>query len=77
VKPGTILGWFRQLAAQKYDSSKARVGPLAKEGIDPVPEREKRRNWKQFLKSHWDTLYACDFFSVEALSPVGTIRYMV
>jgi hypothetical protein len=26
VKPGTILGWFRQLAAQKYDSSKKNVG---------------------------------------------------
>ena len=26
VKPGTILGWFRQLAAQKYDSSKSKVG---------------------------------------------------
>lgn len=26
VKPGTILGWFRQLAARKYDSSKGKVG---------------------------------------------------
>jgi hypothetical protein len=26
VKPGTILGWFRQLAARKYDSSKRQVG---------------------------------------------------
>jgi hypothetical protein len=26
---------------------------------------------------HWDTLYACDFCSVEALSPFGTVRYMV
>ena len=29
------------------------------------------------MKSHWDTLYACDFFSVEALCPFGTVRYMV
>ena len=50
---------------------------LAEEGIEPAPEREKKRTWKQFLKMHWDTLYACDFFSVEALSPFGTVRYMV
>jgi transposase len=50
---------------------------LAEEGIEPAPEREKKRTWKQFLKMHWDTLYACDFFSVEALGPFGTVRYMV
>ena len=26
VKPGTILGWFRQMAAWKYDSSESKVG---------------------------------------------------
>jgi len=50
---------------------------LAAAGIEPAPEREKKRTWKQFLKMHWDTLYACDFFSVEALGPFGTVRYMV
>ena len=35
------------------------------------------RSWKHFLKSHWDTLYACDFFSVEVLGVFGTVRYMV
>ena len=50
---------------------------LLEEGIEPAPEREKKRTWKQFMKSHWDTLYACDFFSVEALGPFGTVRYMV
>ncbi|MGC9985048.1 MAG: hypothetical protein ABSF35_15625 [Polyangia bacterium] len=29
------------------------------------------------MKMHWDTLYACDFFSVEALGLFGTVRYMV
>ena len=50
---------------------------LAEEGIDPAPEREKKRTWKRFMKSHWDTLCACDFFSVEALGAFGTVRYMV
>ena len=123
IQPGTILTWFRRLAARKYDSSQRKTGRprkawdirklvvkmalenlgwgytkirdalrtglkieigrtavadiLAEEGIEPAPEREKKRTWKQFLKMHWDTLYACDFFSVEALGPFGTVRYMV
>jgi len=123
VKPGTILGWLRQLAARKYDSSKSKIGRprkrkdirklvvdmalanlgrgytkirdalrtglkieigrttvaniLAADGIEPAPEREKKRTWKRFMKSHWDTVCACDFFSVEALGAFGTVRYMV
>ena len=38
---------------------------LAKAGIVPAPERAKKRMWKQFMKMHWESLYACDFFSVE------------
>ena len=26
VKPGTVLGWFRQMAARKYDSSESKLG---------------------------------------------------
>jgi hypothetical protein len=124
VRPSTILTWFRQLAAQKYDSSTQRSKPgrprkateirelvirlasenigwsytkirdalrglkieigrttvaniLAEAGIEPAPERNRKRTWKQFLKSHWETLYACDFFSVEVLGIFGTVRYMV
>ena len=50
---------------------------LADAGIEPAPEREKKRTWKQFVKTHWDSLYACDFFSVEVLGIGGTARYMV
>ena len=50
---------------------------LAKAGIEPAPERNRKRSWAHFLKSHWETLYACDFFSVETLGVFGTVRYMV
>ena len=50
---------------------------LAEAGIEPAPERSRKRTWKQFLTSHWETLYACDFFSVEVLGVFGTVRYMV
>jgi putative transposase len=119
VKPATILAWFRQLAARKYDSSEARRGRpgkpkdvrklvvemamanpgwgytkirdalrtglaieigrttvasiLAEAGIEPAPEREKKRTWKQFIKAHWDSLCGCDFFSVEVLGVGGAV----
>jgi len=50
---------------------------LAEAGIEPAPEREKTRTWKQFIKAHWGSLCACDFFSVEALGLTGTVRHMV
>ena len=46
-------------------------------GLEPAPEREKKRAWRQFIRSHMDSLYACDFFSVESLSAFGTVRFMV
>jgi hypothetical protein len=46
-------------------------------GLEPAPEREKKRTWKEFLRSHWHSLYACDFFSVEAFGGLGTVRYLV
>jgi len=123
VRPETILAWYRQLAARKYDSSRTRhvgrprkadeirnlVLRLAKEnlgwgytkirdalrglkieigrttvanilaqaGLEPAPERIRKKTWAAFLKSHWSTLYACDFFSVEALGTFGAVRHMV
>ena len=50
---------------------------LAEADIEPAPERNRKRTWPQFLKSHWETLYACDFFSVEVLGVFGAVRYMV
>ena len=35
VKPATILAWFRQLAAKKYDSSEVRRGRPPKPGNNP------------------------------------------
>ena len=86
VKPATILTWFRQLAKIQdalrtglgIESGRTTVANiLAEAGIEPAPEREKSRTWKQFMKTHWESLDACDFFSVEVLGVRGTVRYMV
>lgn len=94
VRPETILAWYRQLAARKYDGSKARgcgrprkaaeirnmvlrmandnlgwgytkirdalrglkleigrttvANILAEAGLDPAPERKRKRTWAKF-----------------------------
>ena len=50
---------------------------LRKAGLEPAPERDKKRTWQQFIRTHWDTLYACDFFAVETLGLFGTVRHLV
>jgi putative transposase len=50
---------------------------LAESGVEPATERRTTRAWKRFIKAHWDSLYVCDFFSVETLGLFGMVRYMV
>ena len=50
---------------------------LKEHGIVPAPERRKRTPWSTFLKSHWDSIAAADFFTVEIWSRVGLTRYYV
>jgi hypothetical protein len=114
VTPETLLRWYRQLVAVKYDSSKqrkprssqtkpikelivdmARDNPtwgytrirgalynlgheiarntirrtLAKNGIEPAPERGRKTTWATFLQSHMGAIAGGDFLSVEVLSP--------
>jgi hypothetical protein len=50
---------------------------LAAAGIAPAPERGKRTNWTTFLKAHFGTIAAADFFTVEVLTLTGLVRYFV
>lgn len=121
VAPDTLLRWFRQLVALKYDGSSRRksgrppteaeleslVLKLAREnprwgytrlrgalanlvhqvargtvarvlrdnGLDPAPKR--KTSWSTFLRSHWGSIAATDFFSVEVLTANGLVRYLV
>jgi putative transposase len=40
---------------------------LIEHGYDPEPDLTVRSTWHEFLRSHWDVLTACDFFTVELL----------
>jgi transposase InsO family protein len=50
---------------------------LARHGLEPSPVRNSKTTWRQFLRAHWETLAAADFFTVEVWSAVGLIRYHV
>jgi len=50
---------------------------LQQAGLEPAPERHKGMSWTQFLKIHWDTLAAADFFTVEVWTLGGLVRYLV
>ena len=60
-----------------FGSTLGNLPILANAGIQPAPERTRKRTWKHFLAIHWDTLYACDFFAVETLGAFGCVRVMV
>ncbi len=38
---------------------------LLRNGIDPAPQRGKRKTWAEFIAQHKDVIWACDFFTVE------------
>jgi hypothetical protein len=50
---------------------------LARHGIEPAPERERKTTWKEFLTQHWDLIVAADFFTVEAWTRRGLQRFLI
>jgi hypothetical protein len=49
---------------------------LARHGIEPAPERERKTTGKEFLEQHWDLIVAADFFTIEAWTRRGLQRFM-
>jgi len=50
---------------------------LKRAGIEPAPERSRKTTWNEFIRVHWDSLAAADFFTVEVWTPFGLVRHMV
>src|SRR4051812_45727934 len=50
---------------------------LARNGIDPASERERKTTWKEFLEQHWNLIVTADFFTVEAWTRRGLQRFIV
>jgi len=70
-----ILGELNKLGIKHL--SKTNVKNILKEnGIDPVAKRSKD-NWDNFLKRHFQTLWACDFFTKQVLTALGPRMFFV
>jgi transposase InsO family protein len=50
---------------------------LARHGMEPVPERERRTTWKEFLTQPWDLIVAADFFTIEAWTRRGLQPFVI
>jgi transposase InsO family protein len=66
------------LANLGHDIARSTIAEiLARNGIEPAPERERKTTWKEFLEQHWDLIVAADFFSIEAWTRRGLQRFVV
>ena len=67
-----------QIVYLGYKISKSTVkNILIENGYDPEPDLTVRSTWHEFLKSHWDVMTACDFFTIELLVGRKLIRCTV
>ena len=58
-----------------YAIGRGTIAKVLKEtGVDPSPDRQTKTTWKEFLRSHWETLAAADFLCVEAWTALGLVR---
>jgi putative transposase len=61
-----------------HDISESTVRRILKDhGIEPAPGRSTKTTWNEFLRTHWDSLAASDFFTVEVWRTSGLIRCAV
>ena len=69
-----IMGALKNLGHKVGRNTIKRI--LKEHGIDP-PERGNRMSWATFIKADLRVLVGMDFFTVEAVTWLGLIRYHV
>ena len=72
---GRIHGELKALGYQVSWQTVRRV--MLDAGLLPDPDRPYKTTWKTFLQSHWESIAACDFFTVEAWTLRGLQRFLV
>ncbi len=70
-----IEGALRNLGHTISPTSIANI--LKQYGIEPAPQRRRRTTWSTFLKAHWDSLAAADFFTTEVWTLGGLVTFYV
>ena len=72
---GRIYGELRKLDYDVHWQTVRRI--MLDAGLLPDPDKPYKTTWKTFLASHWESIAAADFFTVEAWELKGLTRYMV
>ena len=70
-----IKGALKHLGHYLCHKTIARI--LVKNGYDPCPDRGRKTRWSEFIKAHWQSLCAIDFFTTEIYTWAGLTRYYV
>jgi len=71
----TLHGYLKYLGLKVSPSTINRI--LREHGIEPNPDRPEKTTWNEFIKTHWDSLAAIDFFTKEVWTMKGLVKYMV
>jgi len=72
---GRIHGELKGLGYDIHWQTVRRV--MREHGLLDDPDDPAKTSWKTFLKSHWESIAACDFFTAEAWTKLGLIRFFV
>jgi putative transposase len=68
----------RRIGHLGHEIARGTIANILKEhGLEPVPERERKTTWKEFLSRHREVIAAADFFTVEAWTGKGLTRFLV
>ena len=70
-----ILGELKKLGIKSLSRNTVK-NILIEHGIDPMPQR-KGDTWDNFVKRHFKTLWACDFFTKTVWTAVGPKTFFV
>ena len=70
-----IQGMLANLGHEISDTTVKNI--LRQHGIEPAPVRVKQTTWAEFLRSHTETMTACDFFTREVWTLGGLVTFYV
>lgn len=70
-----IAGALANLGHELADNTVKNI--LLAHGLEPAPRRRKQSRWKDFLRMHWETLAATDFFTAEVWTKGGLVTFFV
>ncbi len=68
-----LHGFLKYLGLKVSPATISRI--LREHGIEPSPDRPERTSWNEFIKAHWESLAAIDFFTTEIYTIRGLVRY--